>query len=138
MRTLHFLQTSTSKLKLVSKSTRHIMDTQEQCPFLELPLEIRHAIYTNVIPTPIHVFLREGRVAISPCGEPNMSKYLNGCERRPEDSQSAETIWADRLQSSWGPHWQCEEVAQGVAGNTESHITRAGTPMSLIYACKRM
>lgn len=36
----------------------------------------------------------------------------NGCERKPtDDPRASDPIWGRRVASSWGPHWECEEVA---------------------------
>ncbi|KAF2113277.1 hypothetical protein BDV96DRAFT_578647 [Lophiotrema nucula] len=45
------------------------------------------------------------------------------------------TSWACRLQSSWGPHWKCEELVQGILNDshTEWEAFRA-----LFGVCKKM
>ncbi|OIW26320.1 hypothetical protein CONLIGDRAFT_683309 [Coniochaeta ligniaria NRRL 30616] len=118
------------------------METQEQSQLFRLPLEVRYAIYGYLVPNAIHVFVRQGKLALSPCGEPEVSGDMRhlGYERKPVEDQSIscarsrEDIWVRRLQSSWGPHWQCEEEAQGTA----HEATRDETTTTLLLVCRRM
>ncbi|KAH8903810.1 hypothetical protein BR93DRAFT_930952 [Coniochaeta sp. PMI_546] len=117
------------------------MDIQKQSPFLSLPLEIRNAIYADLVPKAVHISLRHGRVSISTCIEPKIGRYQSGIERRPPGDHRSETLWARRLQSSWGPHWQCEEVAQ----MTKESIPQSTHPcvrnvsaMSILFLCKKI
>jgi hypothetical protein len=121
------------------------MGTQECSYLFSLATEIRWAIYFYFQPNAIHVWLRNGQVAISPYVEPSMAGVLDGLERRGHDcdllssTKSATCpIWVRRLLSSWGPHWQCEEVAtygHGVSCQNTSHNSAISTTLSV---CKRM
>ena len=102
------------------------MDTQEQSPLLSLPLEVRQAIFAYVIPSAIHVFLQQGKLAVSACVKPEIASELAGWERRPWGDEYSETLFGHRLQSSWGPHWQCEEAAGSVGG------------MGVFFVCKKL
>ncbi|OIW26328.1 hypothetical protein CONLIGDRAFT_646505 [Coniochaeta ligniaria NRRL 30616] len=119
------------------------MDTQEQSPFFSLPPEVRDAIYTYILPNAIHVFLREGKVAISTCMDPEIAGFLTGRERIPSEEElvgfgerSSQTVWARRLRSSWGPHWQCEEIAQRTTGHRNSG--GGESVMATLLVCRRM
>lgn len=118
------------------------MDSQMQSHIFSLPLETRQSIYAALMPESIHVFLREGKVAISTCTAPNTARYLDGFERRKPGKREEEAIWARRLRSSWGPHWQCEEVAQRMApGHSDRAEYDSGghdTVVAMLWVCKRM
>lgn len=119
------------------------MDTQEQSPLFSLPPEVRDAIYTYILPNAIHIFLREGKVAASTCMEPEIAKFRTGRERMPREEElagfrerSSQRVWARRLRSSWGPHWQCEEIVQRTAGHRKSDTGKMVLKMLLV--CRRM
>ncbi|KAK3317196.1 hypothetical protein B0T19DRAFT_479326 [Cercophora scortea] len=112
-------------------------------PFFSFPLEIRRAIYSSLeFPNAIHVFLRNGKVALSICVEPETGGYGdNGAERRPEgcdqEESTTELVWARRLQSTWGAHWRCDEIAQGISSDG-SGDSPDRTIMAVLSVCKRM
>lgn len=108
------------------------MDNQDKSPFLCLPLEVRRAIYSELIPKAVHVFFQRGKVAVSRCVEPEVGGCLTGIERQPTEHESndpdqSQWLWARRLNSSWGPHWRCEEMAD---------IDRR--TLSVLFVCKQM
>lgn len=93
-------------------------------PLLHLPLELRHEIYTYILPAQIHLRLENEHLRISPCLEPDRNKRsanspcdeltlvgYDGYERgvRPSGvaGRVSGQIWARRLESGWGPHWGC-------------------------------
>jgi hypothetical protein len=117
---------------------------QSKSVFLRMPLEMRNNIYFYILPSDIHVCVRDGKLSISKCLEPHqnirssnfaqetdMITY-DGSERAPiwEDQKwaSREKEWARRLRSTWGPHWMCD----GIVG--------PGTVMdiALLLVCKTM
>lgn len=117
------------------------MENQEQSHLLSVPLELRQAIYACIIPNAVHVFLRKGRIAISMCIEPDIAGDLCGNERKPSRGELRETIWARRLRSSWGPHWQCEEIAQRTAGyrsQASCDFDPRETTVAFLFVCTRM
>jgi hypothetical protein len=110
------------------------MESQEQSQFLSIPHEVRQAIYACLMPNAIHVFLRQGKIATSTCILPDTGEELTGEERNaPKDK----TLWAQRLQSSWGPHWQCEEIAQGTAEDL-ADCKSDKSIVALLFVCKNM
>ncbi|KAK3688956.1 hypothetical protein B0T22DRAFT_378112 [Podospora appendiculata] len=126
------------------------MESLEHSPFTTSPLEIRLAILASMgFPRAIHVFLRCGKIALSTCVEPSMAEnYLTGSERKPGGflalTSDSELAWARRLQSTWGPHWQCEEMAQKTPGyqqhQPEDNWDSDGAEaiMSLLFVCKKL
>lgn len=88
-----------------------------------IPLEIRHSIYSYILPSQIHVCFRDGRLHLSPCQEPDKDPRSScfigktdlfpsdGQERSPDGCAMTTPLWVRRLQSSWSPHWMCEELA---------------------------
>lgn len=72
------------------------MDNQNKSVSLCLPLEIRRAIYAELIPKAIHVFQRRGKVAVSRRLEPEMGRCLTGLERQPTEHEAN-----DPYESQW-------------------------------------
>ncbi|KAG4440792.1 hypothetical protein IFR05_003720 [Cadophora sp. M221] len=56
-----------------------------------------------------------------------------GRERRSPNEDTSEELWARRLDSSWGPHWECEEPS--FAKDDKLHKNPID---SLLFVCKRM
>jgi hypothetical protein len=96
-------------------------DTPPQSPLLALPLELRQAIYAHLLPHGIHLTLLNEQPHLSTCVQPDPNHGQWGQERcdaasimRPHSDP--DPVWARRLQSTWGPHWECEEMVQGGHG----------------------
>lgn len=89
-----------------------------------LPLEIRRAIYTYLLPEHgIHLSqIENGETRLSACCDPDLYNHEMGLERLEfvppaKDDQ----VWQKRLLSPWGPHWRCEEeVRMGLRASGES------------------
>jgi hypothetical protein len=84
--------------------------SQPTSALLRLPAELRHEIYSYILPDGIHARLRSDGKYFSPCLErsyPRPSSHVDGQERRFEKDDVS--LWAHRLDSTWGPHWMCEE-----------------------------
>jgi hypothetical protein len=121
---------------------------QSQSTLLQIPLEIRHEIYSYILPAQFHARLQGERLCVSICLEPEkdrsssisfhepISVPYNGRERwkgledygLPHEALTSLRTYAERLQSTWGPHWMCEEHAQ------EGHVLAR----SLLLICRRM
>ncbi|KAI1119804.1 hypothetical protein F5Y10DRAFT_150740 [Nemania abortiva] len=112
------------------------MHSQQESRLLSAPAEIRRAIYANVIPDQVHVFLSHGRLQLSVCLQPNLGDDSHdGYERGTTHDWSTDATWAGRLRSSWGPHWECEEVAKNP---TDLRGSRRHDVLGLLFSCKRM
>ncbi|KAI0529940.1 hypothetical protein GGR58DRAFT_495118 [Xylaria digitata] len=106
------------------------MHPQRESRLLSAPLEIRQAIYTMIIPRQVHVFLSRGRLRLSICLEPNLGDDSHdGRERPPGIDRKYTSKWASRLRSSWGPHWECEEI---------SHKRCHPNIHGFLFLCKRV
>ncbi|RYP67238.1 hypothetical protein DL769_005815 [Monosporascus sp. CRB-8-3] len=117
------------------------MDPQSQSRFFPMPIEIRQAIYAHIIPSAVHLFLQQDKVAVSACIEPCPERDLSGMERRSTGDWRTDAIMARRLRSSWGPHWKCEEVALGLGGSYADKmcdVARNVTMSAILAACKKM
>ena len=105
-----------------------------------IPIEIRRAIYADLINTAgIHITLSaQGGVQLTRCLEPDLAAENVGDERRPPGEWAPNRlIWARRVDSSWGPHWECEETA--LAKFKEGHEDSQGTyGCSFLTICKRL
>lgn len=113
------------------------MHLQHESKLLSAPAEIRRAIYANIIYCQIHAFLSQGRILLSECLQPNLGDdYHDGHERETMAEGSSDARWARRLRSSWGAHWECEEVA--FAQNTDLHKHSHHCIYNLLFLCKKM
>ncbi|KAH8895397.1 hypothetical protein GQ53DRAFT_744054 [Thozetella sp. PMI_491] len=127
------------------------MDVQEQSPFFGLPVETRRKIYSHAIGNTdaIHVFLRQGRLAFCECIENGPAHSQGGYERRARRHSAygfaidlvSDTRWIQRLRSSWGPHWECEEVSRKmdqIGADEVLDVMLPGTVMPVTSVCIRM
>lgn len=108
------------------------------------PIEIRRAIYVHLIDTPgVHIVRTEnGDLSLSACVGPDRYAGHTGYERRTTDDTWSDPIWGRRLVSSWGPHWECEEIALRVkeeVGDEQVQTRVVGVnDGAILRVCKRM
>ncbi|KAK8070730.1 hypothetical protein PG997_010933 [Apiospora hydei] len=77
-----------------------------------IPIEIRRDIYANLLGNGhIHITLLSSKAGfrLTRCSDPDLGAEHVGDKRRPAGDDPDNRIWARRLSSTWGPHWQCEE-----------------------------
>ncbi|KAK4446421.1 hypothetical protein QBC34DRAFT_356803 [Podospora aff. communis PSN243] len=102
------------------------MQTQDASPFFRLPLELRRSVYTHAFDfSACHLHSSPASdgtptLRITACVAPTASAEdnLDGSERCPVKGTPGHRKWPvpsqifkRRAQSSWGPHWMCEELA---------------------------
>ncbi|KAL2065800.1 hypothetical protein VTL71DRAFT_3470 [Oculimacula yallundae] len=117
------------------------LHTNSESKLLSAPLEVRRAIYAHFDSGPLHASLWEGRIRISRCLQPNLGDHqFDGHERRlireittTDREYQSQPIWARRLDSTWGHHWECEELA---LANEDAFDE--GHMMRLAFVCKKM
>ena len=109
---------------------------------LSLPAELRNEIYLYLVPDRIHVRQEENIISLAACltieldenYEENFhspaANILGGSERRPSEGD-IERVFMRRLQSTWGPHWKCEEAAL-----SRDDVHNSGT--QLLFVCQSM
>jgi hypothetical protein len=121
-------------------STPH--HTHPQDPFFSLPTELRHAIFSQLLPNRLHISLNdtitatttEKTLQFSPCvqrendGDPNCFYRRSNHENLGVDHWRSDPAYVRRLSSAWGEHWRCEEV----------HEEGDETVAALLKVCKRM
>lgn len=110
-------------------------DPQVKSHLLLAPLEIRQAIYALLVEDGVHLFLRQGQVSLSPCVGAILDTR-HSAERATTGDEDSDTVWARRLDSSWGTHWKCQEAALATEQHPCNEATRALKTNLLI--CKRM
>jgi hypothetical protein len=116
------------------------VNLQQRSKFCSAPLEIRDAIYGYLMPRGVHAYLRQGIFHVFACVEPYVDDGEISDDQDEETNVGAlrylsDPTWVRRLQSSWGPHWRCEEVA---LGNDHSHETASSTRTVMLQVCKTM
>lgn len=95
---------------------------------LSLPWDLRHAVWSLIVPRAVHAFDREGRLALSACypsqlREPDRSEFT----MRIGSDQGFD--FQDRVESQWALHWPCEEQrGRGLGRDVEA----------LMMSCKPM
>lgn len=127
--------------------------------FFSLPLELRLQVYTEVWAPKLklHLFLKDGRPSFSPCVGANLGD--EGYDSRgPTEAEYAQLVkgrlpWGcgsygvssdgprrciQRLQSSWGPHYRCEEVAKGMRICSDLPAVERHSCVSMLLVCKQM
>ncbi|KAH7401210.1 hypothetical protein BKA66DRAFT_405926 [Pyrenochaeta sp. MPI-SDFR-AT-0127] len=100
------------------------------------PSEIRYEMYAYLIPDRVHVHRRGDKLCLSRCIETLLVKeedgsqaVVNTCSNAPDgyERQKGECpspVWARRLRSAWGPHWDRNlEVVDLLARTAIIHIT---------------
>lgn len=126
-----------------------------------LPLELRRQIYTEVFAPKLklHLFLLDGRPQVSPCLGANLgdeeydSRSLSAEERVrlntsdpswPTECGSfappSKNTWQylHRLQSSWGPHYKCEEVPKGMCLRDDHPGMQRHNCIGMLLVCRQM
>jgi len=115
------------------------MDPQLSSKLLNMPLETRQTIYTYLVPNGVHVSRRRDTVILSACVWPYLDKSWHGHERSglsgTEPADTPDPLLICRLQSTWGPHWECEEVALRVNHSVDD-LKR--TDLNVLRVCKRL
>jgi len=104
------------------------MSPQLRLGLCQMPTEIRRWIYSYIVAGEMHLFLQDGKLSLCDCVTRNPSSQDDGYERRATGVPSLEAVWARRLASSWGPHWNCEARKGGGIG----HLS------GLLYASRRL
>ncbi|OAL44288.1 hypothetical protein IQ07DRAFT_592364 [Pyrenochaeta sp. DS3sAY3a] len=106
---------------------------------LSLPSELRRNIYQYTFPDQVHLRCQDGITRISRCVQPYEDRHSprnwnhGGWERKShtEISCRRDPILGRRVQSTWGPHWKCEEHAH-IEDEEMTQVT------SLLRSCKDM
>jgi hypothetical protein len=113
---------------------------QSQSRLLQALAEIRHEIFSYILPAQFHLYLQDDKLCLLTCLELDKNKRssnsfqepksypYDGQKRSHDKYHGPDYVWARRIESSWGPHWTCEENIQ--IGNMSA--------MSLLLSCERM
>jgi hypothetical protein len=119
---------------------------QQQSTLLRTPTELRHKIFKYLIPDRLHMRLLSQGYNLSHCLEPcedgiwkegsggcaEVMWQADGPYMRTDISNSfSDPLWARRLQSSWGFHCRCEELA-----TNDSFEGPFRTPLP--FVCRKM
>jgi hypothetical protein len=123
-----------------------LINPQLESKFFAVPAEIRYIIYAYLVPQDIHIFLKKGKLNLSPCVQRGSDNDPNSALKRRTVGLKSELgpwvedpIYAARLRSLWAEHWRCEDVVTGnVAGNEDDDggLDRGAHPLMVV--CKQM
>lgn len=111
--------------------------------FALVPLEVRQAIFALLNPHAVHILLQQdGRIRVSTCVENAGDSDLIGNERQVTGDWRTDKIWVRRLNSSWGPHWKCQELAlestKDCGYQGDDLLSSCGAIVRMPLVCKRM
>lgn len=114
--------------------------------FFTLPFELRRKIYAEVWSSDklkFHLYLQDGRLRGSVClgaelgdEQPFDSQMLRGDDLQISSYADGKTL--DRLKSSWGPHYKCEEHTMGTARYHDHPATPRPGCVNMLLVCKEM
>ncbi|KAF2024295.1 hypothetical protein EK21DRAFT_94223 [Setomelanomma holmii] len=114
----------------------------KRSPVLNAPYDIRRAILLNLLPQEIHIYIDHytKRLCMTPCVLRKCpgSDQDTGFDRRDTGKFDNDPMWAKRLNSSWGPHWTCEEVAQSELRDIKGVKKSCYAFLALMRMCKQM
>jgi hypothetical protein len=111
--------------------------SQVESTLLQTPLEIRQEIYSYVLPSQVHVCLRNGKFTWSRCQNPGADyrdfyghnrNYDRDFVSGPLQGYVPKVVRVRRIQSTWGPHWMCEEDLE----------TKNTLDISVFLVCRRV
>ncbi|KAF6833841.1 hypothetical protein CPLU01_05291 [Colletotrichum plurivorum] len=108
---------------------------QAESRFFGLAAETRQQIYGYLYPHGFHFVLVNGVPRLTPCEGAD-----DDSDRRPSNSEAGYLcpLWTQRVNSSWGCHWRCEEAylnrrrANCLVGNKYAH------DIPELRACKKL
>ncbi|KAH7353174.1 hypothetical protein BKA66DRAFT_613645 [Pyrenochaeta sp. MPI-SDFR-AT-0127] len=106
-------------------------------------LELREDIYGYLIPYGVHASISRGRILLSVCVQDDPNRSRAGDERSGLDDDGVNSplfgvedpLLLQRLRSTWGPHWKCQELASRVNHSIEKI---RNTDLSIFQTCKRL
>ncbi|KAB5584818.1 hypothetical protein GE09DRAFT_4889 [Coniochaeta sp. 2T2.1] len=124
-----------------------MVHNQERSRLLSLPLEVRDDIYTYLVPDTFHVFLRQGEFAFTRCLKVEVEGFL--VEKQYPSGEEYPTILDHvpdqglrrrRLLSTWGPHFQCEEITQETVPcqSIQAAADNVEATMAILLVCRTM
>ncbi|KAF2271291.1 uncharacterized protein EI97DRAFT_505084 [Westerdykella ornata] len=93
------------------------VNSQGKSPLFSVAAEVRRAIYNYLIPEQLHLFTYRDDVRLSTCVKQKGDDDPDCVPRNPlahvsrSISDPEDPIYVQRLRSSWGEHWRCEEAA---------------------------
>jgi hypothetical protein len=100
---------------------------QQQPMLLKIPYDIRRMIYDYIVPSSVHISTTRGVTRLfscvpTPAADPTdpgkeCQEGLPVEENTWDESHTKK--WSARLQSTWGPHWKCEEKANELVDDSD-------------------
>ncbi|KAI8711631.1 hypothetical protein NCS52_01427200 [Fusarium sp. LHS14.1] len=115
-------------------SSSELQSGETRSRLLLAPTEIRYIIYEHLLPHGIHVFSQGARLCYSACVGASGDEQ-DGSERQATGDPMSDTVWARRLDSPWGPHWLCEELALNI-DNAQRPVSRVD--LAIAFTCKQL
>ena len=110
-------------------------DRIQECPVPRAARDTRpHSRLPHQRSGRVHVVLSKGTLYCSTCVKPELHSDLDGSEREVQGHTDSKQTWARRLQSSWGPHWRCEELFL----DTRREKRTSGSALEIALVCKQM
>lgn len=142
-------------MPLINTPVHQPTNLQASSRLFFIPIEVRREIYLHLVNKPgVHIIRTDaGELRLSPCLDPGENDRNIGAERSPNSPggflniaeilpttySGRQELWGRRLASSWGPHWECEEllIRKGPGGGRICE-TPWQTSEALLSTCQRM
>lgn len=125
------------------RSLVHV-NSQSHSPLFRLPIDIRYIVYSYLTDvTNLHIIPRDRHLGLSTCFSPEIfpEEEIGDARRSTPTFDLRDPDWIRRLDSTWGPHWRCEEAALGISAPLWSKAL-SETPRhhfdALFTVCKMM
>lgn len=114
---------------------------QTQSILFRAPFDVRRMIFSYSCPSAVHVHIKNDKVVISECVSPDaIHDQSDGSDRKADLpppgrrwDREDDYLYAQRLMSTWGPHWRCEEAAR-----RQQRDLKPSTLLSMLDVCKLM
>ena len=113
---------------------------QTESPLFRLPLEIRQAIYHEILDRPLHIISSSYlNFVIAPCVSDHDMEGPDELQISEKWGGRVDRLWIRRLRSSWCNHWRCEERLLDKDGQLVTKDLGTSIPLpDMLLACKRM
>lgn len=95
---------------------------------LALPWDLRHAIWSLIVPKAVHVFHHGERLAVCACDSSQTRDPDSYDPNKHHDTTLGRGL-AKQLESRWAQHWPCEEQQERGLGRDVEALMMTSKPV---------